>query len=184
MVALMQMTKRRVRRAGFTLIELMLTVAILGILSAIALVSFRRFTRRARTTEAYNMLGMIRMRQESYRSEFSQFADVSGALGTMWPATVSATSQNWYAGVPDGWTQLGVRPTGNVYYQYATVAGLPPAVPAVPGAAPADLGYSSLPQQDAWWVAHARGDLDGDGTQSLFETASFTSSIYVERETE
>ncbi|MFO0005306.1 MAG: type IV pilin protein, partial [bacterium] len=121
----------------------MITVAILGILSAIAVVSFRRYTLRARTTEAYNMLGMIRMRQESYRSEFSQYANVSGSLATLWPATVGRNSQDWYAGVPDGWTQLGVRPTGQVYYQYSTVAGLPPAVPSVPGAAPADLGYSS-----------------------------------------
>jgi hypothetical protein len=103
---------------------------------------------------------------------------------TMWPASTSTTGQNWYAGVPDAWTQLGVRPTGSVYYQYATIAGLPPAVPSVPGAAPADLGYSSLPSQDAWWVAHARGDLDGNGVLSLFETASFTNRIYTEREAE
>ncbi len=162
----------------------MITVAILGILSAIAVVSFRRYTLRARTTEAFNMLGMIRMRQEAYRSEFSQYANVSGSLATYWPATVGRTSQNWYAGVPDGWTQLGVRPTGQVYYQYSTVAGLPPAVPSVPGATPADLGYSSLPSQDAWWVAQAKGDLDGDGTTSLFETASFTNRVFSERETE
>lgn len=171
-------------KSGFTLIELMITVAILAILSAIAIVSFRKYTRRARTTEAYNMLGMIRMRQEAYRSEFSQYANVSGSLATMWPSTVTATSQDWYSGVPAGWTQLGVRPTGQVYYQYATVAGLPPDVPSVPGAAPADLGYSALPSQDAWWVAEAKGDLDGDGVQSLFETASFTNSVYAEREIE
>jgi type IV pilus assembly protein PilA len=171
-------------KRGFTLIELMIVVAILGVLSSIAIVSFRKYTRRARTTEAYNMLGMIRMRQEAYRSEFSQYANVSGSIASMWPATVGVTAQDWYSGVPAGWTQLGVRPTGQVYYQYATIAGLPPAVPSVAGAAPADLGYSTLPSQDAWWVAHAKGDLDGDGVQSLFETASFTNSVYAEREVE
>ncbi|MFO0557528.1 MAG: prepilin-type N-terminal cleavage/methylation domain-containing protein [Polyangiales bacterium] len=178
------MSPRLRSESGFTLIELMITVAILAVLSSIAIVSFRKYTRRARTTEAYNMLGMIRMRQEAYRSEFSQYANVSGSLATMWPGSVGVTSVDWYAGVPAGWTQLGVRPTGPVYYQYSVVAGLPPAVPSVPGAAPADLGYSSLPSQDAWWVAEAKGDLDGDGTQSLFETASFTNGVYVERETE
>jgi prepilin-type N-terminal cleavage/methylation domain-containing protein len=178
------MTRRWRTTSGFTLIELMITVAILAVLSAIAIVSFRKYTLRARTTEAYNMLGMIRMRQEAYRSEFSQYANVSGSLTTLWPTSVGATPVDWYAGVPSGWTQLGVRPTGPVYYQCAVVAGLPPEVPSVPGAAPADLGYSSLPNQDAWWVAHAQGDLDGDGTKSLFETASFTNGVYVERETE
>ncbi|MDP3277640.1 MAG: prepilin-type N-terminal cleavage/methylation domain-containing protein [Deltaproteobacteria bacterium] len=174
----------RSKLRGFTLIELMITVTILGVLASIAIVSFTRYTRRARTTEAYNLLGMIRMRQESYRSEFAQYADVSGTIPNYWPTTVGSSSNDWYSGVPAGWTQLGVRPTGRVYYQYSTVAGVPPARPVVPGASPADLGYSTLPTQDAWWVASARGDLDADSTFSLFETASFTNSIYVERETE
>lgn len=166
------------------MVELMITVAIIAVLTAIALVSFQRYTRKARTTEAYNILGMIRMREESYRSEFSQYCNVSGGNTNYWPTVVDRVSHDWYAGLPDGWTQLGVRPSGQVYYQYSVVADMPPNAPAIAGAAPADLGYSTLPTQDAWWVAQARGDLDADMTYSLFESASFTSGTFRQNETE
>jgi prepilin-type N-terminal cleavage/methylation domain-containing protein len=169
---------------GFSLVELMITVAIIAVLTAIALVSFQKYTRKARTTEAYNMLGMIRMRQESYRSEFSQYCNVSGGNTNYWPTVADSTSHDWYAGLPDPWTQLGVRPSGQVYYQYSVVADMPPNAPAIAGAAPADLGYSTLPTQDAWWVAQARGDLNSNMVYSLFESASFTSGTFRQNETE
>jgi type IV pilus assembly protein PilA len=169
---------------GFTLVELMVVIAILAVLSAVAIVSFAKYRTRARTTEAYNMLGMIRMRQEAYRSEFSQYATVSATTTTFWPATVGRDPRDFMSGVPAEWTQLGIRPTGPVYYQYMTVAGIPPTAPNIPGAVPTDLGFSTLASPDMWWVAQARGDLDGDGRLALFETASFTNRVFVQNETE
>jgi hypothetical protein len=124
------------------------------------------------------------MRQEAYRSEFSQYASVSPTVATFWPATVGRDPRDFMTSVPAEWLQLGVRPTGPVFFQYMTVAGTPPAVPNIPGAVPVDLGYSTQATPDMWWVAQARGDLDGDGVQSLYETASFTNRVFTQNETE
>jgi prepilin-type N-terminal cleavage/methylation domain-containing protein len=174
------------RSRGFTLVELMIVVALLAILSSIAIVSYRRYLLRSRVSEAYGLLGLIRMRQESYRSEFSQYCDVSTSThdangGQMpagtWPASAPGrTPADWYGGggPPAEWNQLGVRPSGQVYFRYETVAGNPGRAP--PWSA---LNYSSAPNQDAWWVAHAHGDLDGNGVQSTFEAFSLSSGIWV-----
>lgn len=185
----MARTKGRSER-GFTLVELMIVVAILGVLAAVAIVSYRRYVLRARVNEAYSMLGMIRMRQESYRSEFSQYCDVSGpthdgttgALGTFWPSSAPGRDPvDWYAGLPANseWNQLGVRPTGMVYFRYDTVAGQPGVTPAFGGG----LNYGAS-SGDAWWAGHAYGDLDGNGVRSTFEAFSLADGIWVGPRTE
>lgn len=176
-------TLRRTAQRGFTLIELMIVVAILGILASVATLAYRRYALRAKASEAYGLLGLIRMRQETYRSEFSQYCDVSGAMGAGvgagWPTgTPSRQSRAWFtAGLPAGWTQLGVRPTGNVVFTYFVTAGPAGMGPNVPGGG--DLGYAGLANPDHWWVAQAQGDLDEDNTLSTFEATSFTNGIFV-----
>ena len=53
---------------GFTLIELMIVVAIIGILAAIAIPNFIRYQLRSKTAEARTNIGGIRVAQESFKA--------------------------------------------------------------------------------------------------------------------
>ncbi len=78
-------------KKGFTLIELMIVVAIIGILAAIAIPNFMRFQARSRTTEARTNLGAI------YTGEVAFFGE-----------------GNSYGEFP----QIGWSPTGTPRYHY------------------------------------------------------------------
>ncbi len=60
-------------KKGFTLIELMIVVAIIGILAAIAIPNFMRFQARSRTTEARTNLGAIYTGQVAFFGEGNSY---------------------------------------------------------------------------------------------------------------
>jgi type IV pilus assembly protein PilA len=65
--------KRRLSR-GFTLIELMIVVAIIGILSAIAVPNFMKFQAKARQSEAKTNLSAWNTAAKAYFAEYSTYA--------------------------------------------------------------------------------------------------------------
>ncbi len=61
-------------KKGFTLIELMIVVAIIGILAAIAIPDFLKFQARAKQSEAKTNLGAVFTTQVAYFGEYNTYA--------------------------------------------------------------------------------------------------------------
>jgi type IV pilus assembly protein PilE len=94
----------RARNRGFTLLEVMITVAIVGILAAIALPSYSYFITRSRIIEATTALGDVRNQMEKYYMDFRRY-DSGGACGpetqAFKPITAfNATSTNFQLSCP------------------------------------------------------------------------------------
>ena len=64
---------RERRRPGFTLVEMIIVVAILGILATIAVPNFIRMQTRSRTSEAYTNLALLREAQLNRYAELGNF---------------------------------------------------------------------------------------------------------------
>ncbi len=65
---------------GFTLIELMITIAIIGILAGVALPAYNEYARRAKLTEAFTGLADFRVRMEQFYQDNRRY-DGAGLNG-------------------------------------------------------------------------------------------------------
>ena len=65
------------KRNGFTLIELMITVAVVGLLAAIALPSYTSYLARGRITDAVTALSDYRVRMEQYFQDNRNYGTAS-----------------------------------------------------------------------------------------------------------
>jgi type IV pilus assembly protein PilE len=75
-------TRRKAARiAGFTLIELMIVVAVLGVLTTIAVPVYRQYVERARRTEAKTALLRLQANQERFYLQNNTFTNDLDALG-------------------------------------------------------------------------------------------------------
>lgn len=141
--------RRPPTQAGFTLVELMIVVAIIGVIAAVAIPNFLVYQARSRRSEAWMNIASIVRAQKSFFAERDGYhhTDISypnwlkyndGNLGTQ--------KMPWDDESKENFAELGWIPEGQVFYSYETNA---------------ESGCDCL-----CFTAAAYGDVDGDGLVS------------------
>ncbi len=129
------MKKLHARRGGFTLIELMIVVAIIGILAAIAIPNFLRFQLRAKAGEAKVNIAAIRTAEEGRFAEFGTYQSAESTPG----GTPNTVKRTWAGGGISKFNTLGFSPEGMVYFNYGVDTGSGANVTAFSVGAAADI---------------------------------------------
>lgn len=139
------MPPRTARRHGFTLIELMIVVAIIGILASVAVPAYRSYQLKSKRAEAYsNLSGLVKI-EKAYYTEYDAYTGTS----TAYPGSLGPDKRVWTSVADDAFATLGWSPDGAIYYDYGV-----------------HVDASQCPNRDCFTAA-AYGDLDGNGTLSV-----------------
>ena len=198
------MCKQLKGQKGFTLIELMIVVAIIGILAAIAIPNFLTYQMKSRQSEAKTNLQAIKTSEVSWQGERGCFLTVARWPVLAVPAVnTKNTPASWFPGavaiVPTpaaatGWcvgaagagvtlgnfAALGFQPTGNVMYNYATGTYATAMTSCLgPVLVPAanlthEAGTVDAGPVAAGFRGSASSNLDGDGVLSVWATSDGT----------
>lgn len=81
----------RRRGSGFTLLELMVVLVVMGVLAALAITSYSRYGFRARRADGQKLLMAIASAEERYYAQHNAYADLA-TIG--YSTTATATSEN------------------------------------------------------------------------------------------
>jgi prepilin-type N-terminal cleavage/methylation domain-containing protein len=151
------------KKAGFTLIELMIVVAILGLLAAIAIPSFNIYIRKSRAAEATGQLrGIFTLLAAYYHPDRQETAGMGGAVNA---ACVVDTTHNDVTPGPTkvqgdytsaSWRAIDFE-IGYSYFRYE--------IQTQGGGSRCSVSANTAPL----YYLRAYADQDGDGTRSLTE---------------
>ena len=95
------------KQKGFTLVELVITIAIVIILSVVSVPIYRGYMDKAKLSEGYALLGTILSAQKNYFSEYGNFLDDGNGTPT--------GSTSWYT---CNEPILGIDARGNKYFTW------------------------------------------------------------------
>ena len=158
----------RKKTSGFTLVELMIVVAIIGILAAIAIPAFSRYVKKARTAEASGHLNKMWAGSVAYYSADHMTQTNTGAI--MLPRAFPATDNTAYGGGVSGAACCGGAgdkcPGNDARFDGATWVALNFSIPDPHNYHPSYTGAGA--GSAATFTALVTGDLDCDGTTSTF----------------
>ncbi len=188
---------------GFTLIELMIVVAIIGILAAIAIPNFLQYQMKSRQSEAKTNLQAIKTSEVAFQAERGCYVGVTPEGATL-AAGKASTPYTWSVGLPatpppvawcaaaggvfkGSFNDIGFRATGNVNSLYGVDSQVGPAVgfttvTSCPIALKGTTGTGAL--GDTNFVATASANLDADGAFSWWDStvdhgaADCTTGVY------
>jgi prepilin-type N-terminal cleavage/methylation domain-containing protein len=150
------------RESGFTLLELVVTLALVSILAAIALPSFFGETRKTKAmSEVQPMFSDLRTRLENYMQERGTYPPTVGE--TTWnPAGPPSTAKAPLDLAMVEWQPLKLRLSGDgtVYCRYTYATGLANAGTDIGTQAATAFGFTA--PSTAWYYVLAKCDMDGD----------------------
>ncbi len=133
---------------GFTLIELMVVVAIISMLASVAIPEFTKATLRTRGAERATILKAMRVGIED-GFDRGLIPPPPGLPGGPNPAGVAGTTKRPFQPAMAGWSSINMVVQGNCYYTYEFEA--------------AESNDPAVPPQ---YTISGLGDLDGDGVAS------------------
>jgi type IV pilus assembly protein PilA len=138
-------------KSGFSLVELMIVVAIMAFLAMIAVPNFMRFLAKAKRAEAYMNLSSIYAAEKAYFAEHNTYSStLSGQGGIGWK--------------PEGYNGGGKKEKFNYTYGFSGAEGSNHFSGKLDGGE-AGLGRGKADGQG--FVAVASGDIDGDGIADI-----------------
>jgi type IV pilus assembly protein PilA len=180
------------KQEGFTLIELMIVVAIIGILAAIAIPNFLQYQLKSRQSEAKTNLQAIKTSEVSFQAERGCYLGIAVEGAAMPAAATKSAPFTWGAGVAavsaanfcltggtfaGTFNDIGFKPTGNVMYHYGVDANTV-AAPGLYTTATSCALYPNATMTGAVgaitannFVAVAKSNLDGDATISTWDSS-------------
>jgi len=148
---------------GFTLVELMVVVAIIALLAATALPQFRKYQAKSRVSEAKLALASIYTAEESYYGEYANYATCLAYMG--YTPTGAAADRYYDTGFSSQATahtgvRAGCTTTSPTNFYAGTKHGTTDTVDT------ADFGDAAMNAAFSVYTAEALGVIDKDNTTS------------------